>query len=216
MTSKRSRSHAGAVGTDREASRTAADRLKERSDIGAAGQRVENGGTRMTATTPILGRVAMRCVAVAVTIAPISVLAQSRPPLAPATTAQLQGAENALNSAPPALKADVAAAGPTLRPYLITLMCVQDDDATRGLVQTYVGSRGTTMFNGWSGKMSPGKRMAHHDMVGCLNVARIQNWRRAAANEFSFDIIFTAPDSGESYDWPTVVHREPDGTWLIA
>ncbi len=136
--------------------------------------------------------------------------------LAPATTAQLQGAAVALNSAPAALKVDVAAAGPTIRPYLITLMCVQDDTATRGLVQRYVGSHGTTMFNGWSGMMSPGKRMPHHDMVGCLNVERIQNWRRVAANEFAFDIVFTAPDSGESYNWPTVMHREPDGTWLVA
>ncbi len=43
--------------------------------------------------------------------------------LAPATTAQLQQAAIALNSAPTVLKADVAAAGPTLRPFLITLMC---------------------------------------------------------------------------------------------
>ena len=136
--------------------------------------------------------------------------------LAPAKQAQLQQAAVALNSAPAALKADVAAAGPTLRPYLLTLMCVQDDTATRGLVQRYVGSRGTTMFNGWSGMMSPGKRMPHHDMVGCLDVERIQNWRRIAANEFAFDIVFIAPDSGESYRWPTVMHREPDGTWLVA
>lgn len=136
--------------------------------------------------------------------------------MAPATTAQLQQAAIALNSAPAALKTDVTAAGPTLRPFLITLMCVQDDSATRDLVQRYVGSRGTAMFNGWSGMMAPGKRMPHHDMVGCLNVERIQNWRRIAANEFGFDIVFTAPDSGESYVWPTVMHREPDGTWLVA
>ena len=135
---------------------------------------------------------------------------------ASATTAQLQQAAIALNSAPPALKADVAAASATLRPFVITLMCVQDDTATRALVERYVGSRGTTMFNGWSGMMSPAKRMPHHDMVGCLNLERIQNWRRIAANEFGFDIIFTAPDSGESYKWPTLMHREPDGTWLVA
>lgn len=136
--------------------------------------------------------------------------------LAPASQAQLAEAARALNSAPPALKADADAAMPTLRPYLITLMCVQDDSATVGLVQTYVGSRGTTMFNGWSGAFSPGKRMPHHDMVGCLDVTRIQNWRRIAANEFGFDIVFTAEDSGESYLWKTLVHKEPDGTWLIA
>jgi hypothetical protein len=135
---------------------------------------------------------------------------------APATADQLKQAAVALNSAPAELKEDVLAAGPTLRPFVIALMCVQDDTATRGLVERFVGSRGTTMFNGWSGMMSPGKRMAHHDMVGCLNVERIQNWRRIAANEFGFDIIFTAPDSGESYKWPTVMHREPDGTWLVA
>jgi hypothetical protein len=93
---------------------------------------------------------------------------------------------------------------------------VQDDMATRGLVEKFVGSRGTVMFNGWSGAMSPAKRMQHHDMVGCLTVTRIQNWRRIAANEFAFDILFTADDSGESYLWQNKVHKEPDGTWLIA
>lgn len=72
------------------------------------------------------------------------------------------------------------------------------------------------MFNGWSGMRSTGKRMPHHDMVGCLDVERIQAWRRIAANEFGFDIVFTAPDSGEGYHWQTVMHREPDGTWLVA
>jgi len=136
--------------------------------------------------------------------------------LASATQAQLQAAATALNSAPPALKADAQAAMPTLRPYILTLMCVQDDTATVGLVQKYVGSRGTTMFNGWSGAASPAKRMPHHDMVGCLTVTRIQNWHRIAANEFGFDIVFTADDSGESYLWHNIVHKEPDGTWLIA
>jgi len=93
---------------------------------------------------------------------------------------------------------------------------VQDDMATRDLVEKFVGSRGTVMFNGWSGAMSPAKRMQHHDMVGCLTVTRIQNWRRIAANEFAFDILFTADDSGESYLWQNKVHKEPDGTWLIA
>jgi len=130
--------------------------------------------------------------------------------------AQVQGVDRALASAPPALKSDVAAALPTLRPYMVTLMCVQDDRATQGLVAKFVGSRGTAMFNGWAGANSPGKRIRSHDMVGCLSVTRIQNWKRVAANEFRFDILFTADDSGESYLWNTVVHKEPDGTWLIA
>ena len=136
--------------------------------------------------------------------------------LAPATPDQLRQVALAMNSAPPALKADVTAAERTLAAYLITLMCVQDDNATKGLVDRFVGSRGTTMFNGWSGKLSPGKRMKHHDMVGCLNVERILNWRRIAPNEFAFTVVFTAPDSLESYRWPTTMHREPDGTWLVA
>jgi hypothetical protein len=142
--------------------------------------------------------------------------AATSPALAQPTPAQAQGVDKALGSAPVALKSDVTAAMPTLRPYIVTLMCVQDDTATRGLIEKFVGSRGTTMFNGWSGSMSPGKRLQHHDMVGCLTLTRIQNWKRVAANEFSFDIVFTAEDSGESYLWKNVVHKEPDGTWLIA
>lgn len=138
------------------------------------------------------------------------------PGLAQPTATQAAGVDKALGSAPALLKADVTAAMPTLRPYIVTLMCVQDDTATRGLIQKFVGSRGTTMFNGWSGSMSPGKRIQHHDMVGCLTVTRIQNWKRVAANEFTFDIVFTAEDSGESYLWKNVVHKESDGTWLIA
>jgi len=155
-------------------------------------------------------------VIVAVIAMSTAAMAASGMLLAPATQAQLQSAATALNSAPPALKADVQAAMPTLRPYILTRMCVQDDTATVGLIQKYVGSRGTTMFNGWSGAASPAKRMRHHDMVGCLTVTRIQNWRRIAANEFGFDIVFTAEDSGESYLWKNVAHKEPDGTWLLA
>lgn len=88
--------------------------------------------------------------------------------------------------------------------------------ATRGLVEKFVASQGTVMFNGCSGAMSPAKRMQHHDMVGCLTVTRIQNWRRIAANKFAFDILSTADDSGESYLRQNKVHKEPDGTWLIA
>ena len=128
----------------------------------------------------------------------------------------MAGATRALNSAPPALKADADAAMPTLRPYLITLIGVPDDTATVGLVQTYVRSRGTTMFNGWSRAFLPLKRMQHHDMVGCLGVTRIQNWRWIASNGFGFDIAVTAEDSGESFVWKTLVHKAPDGTWLIA
>jgi hypothetical protein len=90
------------------------------------------------------------------------------PALAQPTPAQAQGVDKALGSAPVALKADVMAAMPTLRPYIVTLMCVEDDPATRGLIEKFVGSRGT------------------------------------------------AEDSGESYLWKNVIHKEPDGTWLIA
>ena len=136
--------------------------------------------------------------------------------LAPATPDQLRQFALAINSAPPTLEADVTAAERTIAGYLVTLMCVRNDNAPKGLVQRYVGSRGTTAFNGWSGKMSPGKRMEHHDMVGCLDVERILAWRRIAPDEFAFTVVFTAPDSLESYRWPTTMHREPDGAWLVA
>jgi hypothetical protein len=94
--------------------------------------------------------------------------AATSPALAQPTLAQAQGVDKALGSAPVALKSDVTAAMPTLRPDIVTLMCVEDDPATRGLIEKFVGSRGT------------------------------------------------AEDSGESYLWKNVVHKEPDGTWLIA
>jgi len=58
------------------------------------------------------------------------------------TPVQATGVDKALGSAPALHKADVTAAMPTLRPYIVTLMCVQDDTATRGLIQKFVGSRG--------------------------------------------------------------------------
>lgn len=88
--------------------------------------------------------------------------------LAQPNPAQSAADDKALGSAPASFKADVTAALPTLRPYIVTLMCVQDDMAIRALVEKFVGSRGTVMFNGWLGAMSPAKRMLHHDMVGCL------------------------------------------------
>ena len=79
-----------------------------------------------------------------IVMAAVSSVAMAAPGglLAPASQAQLQAAATALNSAPPALKADAQAAMPTLRPYILTLMCVKDDTATVGLIQKYVGSRG--------------------------------------------------------------------------
>lgn len=153
--------------------------------------------------------------ATAITLIAMPVAAQPTALIAPPTPAQIQGAAASLTTMPAALRDDVKAAMPTLSPYLITLMCVQDDRSTMSLIQRYVGSRGTNMFNGWAGASSPGKRMRHHDMVDCLSVLRSQNWKRVAANEFSFDTMFVADDSGESYLWSTVVHKEPDGTWLI-
>jgi hypothetical protein len=44
----------------------------------------------------------------------------------------------------------------------------------------------------------------------------MQNWRRIASNKFEIDIVFTAKDSGKSYVWKALVHKEPDGTWVIA
>ena len=79
-------------------------------------------------------------------------------------------------------------------------------------MRTYVGSRGTTIFDGWSGALSPRKTMQHPDMVGCLGVTRIQNWRWIASKEFAFDTAFAAEDSGESFVWKTLVHKAPDGT----
>lgn len=137
------------------------------------------------------------------------------PLVATPTAAQSQGLDAALGTAPAVLRADVSAALPTLRPFLMTLMCVQDERSTQSLVQKFIGPRGTNIFAGWAGANSPAKRLRHHDMVGCLSVTRAQNWHRNALNEFAFDIIFTADDSGESVTWPNVVHREPDGTWLI-
>jgi hypothetical protein len=155
------------------------------------------------------GVIALAGIPVQANAASVALLAKPNP-------AQAAAVDKALGSAPASLKADVTAALPTLQPYIVTLMCVQDDTATRGLIEKFVGSRGTAMFNGWSGSMSPAKRMQHHDMVGCLTVTRIQNWRRIAVNEIAFDILFTAEDSGESYLWKNIVHKEPDGTWLLA
>lgn len=63
--------------------------------------------------------------------------------------------------------------------------------------------------------MSPGERIKHHDMVGCLTLTRIQNCKRVATTR-SFDIVFTAEDSDKSYLRKNVVYKEPDGIWLIA
>jgi len=151
-----------------------------------------------------MGMIALAGLSAQADAAVTTLLAQPNP-------TQSAAVDKALGSAPASLKTDVTAALSTLRPYIVTLMCVQDDMATRGLVEKFVGSRGTVMFNGWSGAMSPAKRMQHHDMAGCLTVTRIQNWRRIAANEFAFDILFTADDSARATCGRTRSTRSPTG-----
>lgn len=65
------------------------------------------------------------------------------------------------------------------------------------------------------GHVLPMIRMQYHDKATCLDVVRLQGWSMPARNALKFEVVFEAPDSGESMKNDYTLVRQPDGVWLV-
>ena len=62
---------------------------------------------------------------------------------------------------------------------------------------------------------SEGGRFAHHNMLECVNVQRVKDWKMIAKNAFQFKVVYVAEDSGESTQMTYEMQKQPDGVWLF-
>lgn len=55
----------------------------------------------------------------------------------------------------------------------------------------------------------------HNHRSGCVNVERIDNYKKVANNAFEFNALYVSPQSGESYNGRYKMIKEPSGEWLF-
>ncbi|MDH2999225.1 hypothetical protein A1D23_03780 [Chelonobacter oris] len=63
--------------------------------------------------------------------------------------------------------------------------------------------------------VSPFNAMSYHKS-GCLDILRINNIKRKAANVVYFKVQYISPQSQESTGWGYEAIKQPDGEWLFA
>jgi hypothetical protein len=101
------------------------------------------------------------------------------------------------------LKTMIAEAKPVLQKVLEMQACFHPNNSY-GMYQSNAG-----FFGGIGGYFS------HHNMLECLNVQRVKDWRMTAKNAFEFSVVFVAEDSGESGKRGYEMQKQPDGVWLF-
>lgn len=50
---------------------------------------------------------------------------------------------------------------------------------------------------------------------GCLNVLRVNSFKRQATNAFTFTVYYQSPQSEETDNYDYVAIKQPDGEWLF-
>ena len=63
--------------------------------------------------------------------------------------------------------------------------------------------------------LEPMSAMSHHDRSTCLNVDRVDAFKRLANNAIGFRVVFVSPSSGESFVVNYSMTRQADGEWLF-
>jgi len=142
---------------------------------------------------------------------PLGGTSRSNAVLDPITPAQRAKIDAALDHAPPSLRAEVAQARSTIAGYVAASSCVKDISSGMSPLQAYLGPDALSLNQ----IVAPLGGMRHHDAGSCLDVLRFQGWNRIALNEFGFQAVYIAADSGEAQTRQHIVHRQPDGAWLM-
>jgi len=93
---------------------------------------------------------------------------------------------------------------------VLTQACYTDHQIHRVLGRYVVPGRTThNVF------LVPMTAMSHHDRSTCLNVDRVDAFKKLANNAIGFRVVFVSPSSGESAVVNYSMTRQADGEWLI-
>ena len=111
-----------------------------------------------------------------------------------------------------AVSSDRAAASPVIRTMVTTAACASVAEAWNARNRLMMRPR---TFGGYEPATTPMLRTKYHDRTTCMDVVRIVNWSKPAANALKFQAYFVAADSGESASVIFELQRASDGEWLV-
>ena len=98
-------------------------------------------------------------------------------------------------------------AKPTLENILTISACYSKFDINKYLTAYSVAGK--------QDYVTPMFMMQYHPKSQCLTVTRLDNWKMAAKNAFSFRAIFVSDASSESRSIFYEMIKQPDGMWLL-
>lgn len=111
-----------------------------------------------------------------------------------------------------AVAAARADAAPLIRALVATGACARMSDAWNALNGDALTPR--TYHEPFSGELVAMNSLQYHDKRRCLDVARITDWSRPAANALRFRAYYFAADSSEAKGQTFEVQRQ-DGRWML-
>ena len=129
----------------------------------------------------------------------------------PAQASAIQAALSA-RQGDPRIASDVAEARPLLERTLRTLGCATSASALNSLNRARLEPRS---YDATTTRLYvPMGRLEYHDKRRCLDVVRLGEWKKPAANILSVRAYFVSPSSEEAASQEVVYQRTEDG-WLI-
>jgi hypothetical protein len=110
------------------------------------------------------------------------------------------------------LTADRQVAMPVIRTMVATAACASAGEAWN--TRNRLMMRPQT-FRGYVPAITPMLRTQYHDKSKCMDVVRIGDWSKPAANALKFRAYFVAGDSGEAANVTFELQRSSEGEWLV-
>ena len=111
-----------------------------------------------------------------------------------------------------AVLADRGAASPLIRTMVTTAACASVGEAWNSRNRLMMRPQ---TFGGYVPAITPMLRTQYHDKSKCMDVVRIGDWSKPAANALKFRAYFVAADSGEAASVIFELQRSSDGEWLV-
>jgi hypothetical protein len=113
----------------------------------------------------------------------------------------------------PRIASDVAEARPLLERTLRTLSCATAAPALNSLNRARLEPQTYQAYHTYY--YVPTGRTKFHDKRRCMDVVRLGEWKKPAANILSVRAYFVSPSSEEAVSQEVVYQREEGGAWLI-
>ena len=111
------------------------------------------------------------------------------------------------------IAADRTGAAELIRTLLSTGACAKSSTAWNGVNRYHLTP--FTHMEGHGGELVAMANLQYHDRNRCLDVVRLTDWSKPAANALTFRAYYLAEDSGEAKRQKFEIQKASDGQWMI-